>query len=331
MKKTLNKIIPLLILTGAMSACSSYSAKPGKKENLVGTYELSVYEMKHDDSNSEEKPYDRKAEIGAAAYFSIDNDGYGYYGYKDNDTPTRVDQVFSTFTMDDDKPELVKAINMTDGVTHKYADEQFVGCLDESPMGFRDELLKKTLSYTLHSGHMIGLPERKIRYQHVVYKRVSKEASLAKVNELLKTNVSFSKPYELKALKGYLVYRCNINEGADYPADGKGLYEYAVLDTNSYSNGKFTVHYSLKSAPGAQTVEVPVTITEKGYSHDIKFMERNFHCGSYSGLGSSYGTLQSDYEADSPINSESFTIWWGNELSLEEVIANETAWTNGSY
>ena len=80
MNKTLKKIIPLLIVSGSMAGCSSYSSKPGKLENLVGTYELSVYKMKHDDSNPEEEAYDHKAEIGAVAYFSIDKEGYGNYG-----------------------------------------------------------------------------------------------------------------------------------------------------------------------------------------------------------------------------------------------------------
>ena len=328
--KTLRKIIPLMVLVGSMAGCSSYSAKPGKIENLIGTYELSIYKMRHDDSNTEEEPYDRKAEIGAEAYFSIDKDGYGYYGYKDNDTAARVDQMFSTFGYDEDKPELVKSVNMTDGVTHKYANEQFVGCLDESPMGFRDELLKKTLSYTLHSGHMIGQPEKKIRYQYVCYKRVSKEASLAKVNELLDTNVSFKTPYEMKAMKGYLVYRCNVNDGAEYPNDGKGLYEYAVLDTSTDSNGNYTVYYSLKSEPGRKTVSVPTTIDVKGHSFTATFANRTFHCGSESGLGNSLNTFSTDYQEGEPINSESFTMWWSNDLSLEEVIAQEAAWTNGS-
>ena len=331
MKKTLRKIIPLLVLVGTVSGCSSYSSKPGKIENLVGTYELSVYKMRHDDSNTEEEPYDRKAEIGAVAYFSIDKDGYGYYGYKDNSTAARVDQMYNTFIYDDEKPELVKAVSMTDGVTQKYADEQFVGCLDESTMGFRDELLKKTLSYTLHSGHMIGQPERKIRYQYVQYKRVSKEASLNKVNELLGTNVSFKTPYEMKALKGYLVYRCNVYDGAEYPNDGKGLYEYAVLDTNSYSNGNYTVYYSLKSEPGRKTAQVATSIDLKGHSFTLQFANRTFHCGSESGLGNSFNTFSSDYQEGEPISSESFTMWWSNDLSLEEVITQEAAWTNSSF
>ena len=331
MNKTLRKMIPLLVLVGSMSACTSYNSKPGKIENLVGTYELVKYQMRHNDENTEEEPYDRKEEIGAVAYFSISEEGYGFYGYKDNNTAARVDQMFGTFTYDDEKPELVKALSLKDGVTHKYEDEKAVGCLDEPVMGFRDDLLKKTLAYTIHSGHMLFQPERKIKYQYVQYKRVSKEASLAKVNELLGTNVSFTKPYEMKALKGYLVYRCNVNDGAEYPNDGKGLYEYAVLDTNSYSNGSFTVYYSLKDQPGRKTAQLPATIDKKGYSFTLAFNGRTFHCGSEVGLGSNLETHSSDYQEGDPMYSESFTMWWSNDLSLEEIIAQETAWTNSSF
>ena len=103
MKKTLIKIIPLLLGTTLVVGCSStYSSKSDKKENFVGLYELDVYKSKRE--SSEEEPYDRKTEEGITAYFTIDLDGYGYYGYKDNANPARVDQVFWTFVEDEEQP-----------------------------------------------------------------------------------------------------------------------------------------------------------------------------------------------------------------------------------
>ena len=84
MKKLLKAIVPLLVFSGSMTACTSYSVKPGPLKNLVGTYELVKYEMKHNQDDKE--TYDRKKEIGAVAYFSIAEDGYSYYVYKDNKT-----------------------------------------------------------------------------------------------------------------------------------------------------------------------------------------------------------------------------------------------------
>ena len=79
----LKKIIPLLVLSSLLAGCSTYSSKPGKKTHLIGTYQLVEYKMKHEDAvqtegENEDNTYDKQAEIGAIAYFSVDADGYGY-------------------------------------------------------------------------------------------------------------------------------------------------------------------------------------------------------------------------------------------------------------
>ena len=323
MNKTLKKIIPMLLMVGTVSGCSSYSSKPGKLENLVGTYELVTYQMKKDDSNPDEEPYDHKAEIGCSAYFSVDSEGYGYYGYKDNDTAARVDSVFSTFTYDDEKPELVKALVMSDGITDKKANEQKVGCLDESPMGFRDDLLKKTLNYTLHSGHMMFQPEKKIKYQHVVYKKVSSEASLKKVNELLGTSLSFNKPHEMKRCKGFMIYSCSYKDGMGH--EPNGAYDYAILDMESYSNGKLDLHFALKEDHIRHDVKVDTAILEKGKSFTATIFGKTFTClGDYKNLGGwLYGNYE-QYENEELLNSESFSPYFGSSTTLNELITELT-------
>lgn len=317
--KTLRKIIPLLTLATFVAGCSSYSSKPGKLENLVGTYELTTYKMKKDDNNPDEEPYDHKAEIGCVAYFSIDKDGYGYYGYKDNETAPRVDQVFSTFTYDDEKPELIKAVNMTDGKTQVYANEQKVGCLDESPMGFRDDLLKKTLNYTLHSGHMLFQPDVKIKYQYVEYKRVSKEPSLAQVNSRLGTNAKFTKPYEMKRFEGFYLYGCTYKDGMGY--EQYGDFDYAILDFSTYSEGKVDLTYALKADHVKHVEKVETAILEKGKSFTATIFGRTFTCNSeYNNLGMwLYGN--SDQYVDEPkLNSESFGPYSGQAKTVDELI-----------
>ena len=287
--KTLRKIIPIMLLTGALSSCSTYNAKPGKLKNLVGTYELSVYEMKHEDSEEQER-YDRKKEIGAVAYFSVDEEGYGYYAYKDEKTPARVDQVFSRFFYDKDNPELIEKIEQTDGVTDVKADKQVVGCLDESPMGFRDELFKKTLGYTLLGGHMIGQPDAKIHWQHVVYKRVSKG--------------------------GYLVYRCQPKEGSEIGI--KNGYEYAILDMKNFANNKAKIYYSLKENPGQQEVEVEFSVKEKALSTKATIFGSEFHS---EGLGLSFST---DWDGEKEITWESFSrADYPSDITLAELISAE--------
>ena len=323
MKKTLRKIIPLLVFSGTMTACTYYSVKPGPIKNLVGTYELVKYEMKH--NQDDEKTYDRKAEIGAVAYFSIAEDGYSYYVYKDNNTAPKFSTMFGNFeynSSEDEHPEYVRSVSIKDGVTRLYEDQKYVGCFDEPSMGFRNDAFKKILHYNL-SGHMLGQKERIIPYQYVQYKRVSEEASLAKVNELMGTNFVADRPFELKSLKGYLVYRCNMNSN-ELPTDGKGLYQYAVLDANSYQDGKFTVHYSLKANPGAQTTQISVKIENKGYSFSTEFAGSKFYGErQYDSLAVALTTKSDEYPEGSEINSESFTRFYSDGLTLEEVIAQE--------
>ena len=324
------KLIPLLVLTGCLSACTSYSSKPGKKTHLIGTYVLETYKMRHEEvteteNENQDNTYSKKDEIGAVAYFSVDAEGYGYYGYKDNSTPAKVDSIFVTFAYSEKKPNLVEAIKMTDGVTHKYDDQKCPGCLDEPKMGFKDELFKKSLNYTILSGHMAFQKNRKIPYRFVEYKRVSKEASLAKVNEYMGTNVTFSRPYEMKAMKGYSTYRC-------YPKDGsignKGIYEYAVLDLDSYSNGELTLVYSLKENPGRQTMKVSISVDEKGKSTKIEGLGKTFYSSGsdYSMLPvGNFATRSADYTEEEPYYDESFIAYFDTEATLETVIEQELA------
>jgi len=321
--KTLKKIIPFMVITGFLTGCSSYNAKPGKLEHLVGTYELSVYKMRHNPDDTD--TYDRKAEIGAVAYFSIDKDGYGFYAYKDNETAARVDQVFSTFTYDDEKPELIEAIKLSDGLTHKYYSEKMVGCLDEPPMGFRDQLLKKTLSYTLHQGKMWDKDGTPIPYQYAEYKRISEDSSLAKINSLMGTSASFNRPYEMKALKGYSVYRAQVREGHQGEIGDRGIYEYAVLDLNNISNGKANLYYSLLASPGRQVKALDISVNEKGKSVKVEGLGKVFYSEGtgYTLPIGGFATKWEEYAESDPLTNEWFSTYYGQDLSLEEVIEQE--------
>ena len=330
------KLLTLLVLSSLLTGCSTYSSKPGKKTHLIGTYELTVYKMKHEETtqqtegSSEDNTYDKKAEIGAVAYFSVDADGYGYYGYKDNSTPSSVDQIFFTFKYSEKKPNLVEAIDMTDGISNKYDDQKCPGCLDEPKMGFRDKLLKKDLNYTINSGHRPLHKEILTPYRHVEYKKVSKEASLAKVNEYMGTNVTFSKPYEFKAMTGFATYRC-------LPKDGSmgfnGEYQYAILDLDSYSNGEFTITYSLKANPGRQTKIVTASIEEIGKSVKFEGFGKTFY-STNTGTNASllpqgnFATNSSDYSEEDLYYNEYFEPYYGEATTLDQVIEEQLASLN---
>ena len=329
------KLFTLLVLSSLLTGCSTYSSKPGKKTHLLGTYELTVYKMKHEDvvqteGENTDNTYDKKAEIGAVAYFSIDADGYGYYGYKDNSTAARVDQIFFTFKYSEKKPNLVEAIDMTDGIHNKYDDQKCPGCLDEPKMGFRDELFKKSVNYTINSGHRPFHKEILTPYRHVEYKRVSKEASLAKVNEYMGTNAHFARPYEFKAMTGFATYSC-------FPKDGsmgnRGLYEYAILDLDSYINGEFTITYSLKANPGRQTTKVTASIEEIGKSVKFDGFGKTFHSTNTNtnvamlSVGN-FATNSADYGEDDLYYNEYFEPYYDPEITLDALIEQQLASLN---
>ena len=321
----IRKLIPLLVLTGCMSSCTSYSSKPGRLEGLVGTYKLVTYKMKHEEITEGDNTYDKQAEIGAVAYFSIAKDGYAYYGYKDNSTAPRIDQMFASFFYSEKKPKLVEAVDMTDGVTSKTDNHKAPGCLDEPKMGFKSELFSKTLNYTVHAGHLPLQKDVKIPYRYVEYKKVSREASLAKVNQYLGTSVSFAKPYEMKAMTGYAVYRCNPKDGG---VSYRGIYEYAVLDFSSYLNGELNLIYSLKDSPGQQTKKLSISVEEAGKTVKLVGLGKALYSNpgqlGMLSVGDFYSRSE-DYPEGDPYYGESFSTYYGNEATLEYIIQQETA------
>lgn len=315
MKNTLFKIVPLFLLgTISVCSCSMHTSKADKKENIVGFYELETYTSKKE--SPEEDPYDRKAEEGISAYFTIDMDGYGYYGYKDNNTPARVDAIFATFAHDDEKPELYSSVEIKGTNKTVYAWEKKVGCLAEPPMGFKAEKKKSTLSYTIPwYEYKIYTPSKIQKYQYVSYKKISSETGYEVINQALGTSFSPDRPYEMKYMNsGYYPYRCQAKEGTGIGQ--KGIYEYAILDMNSFANNKLNIIYSEVANPGQHTVSVDVYVKEVGVSVAFVFNGKEFISNA-----SSFGTV---YNEENDIVSESFTYWYSSELTLEEIIAQET-------
>ena len=317
MKKIL-KTIPVFLLSATiLSGCSMYTSKADTKENIVGFYELEIYSSKHE--STDEETYDRKAEEGISAYFTIDADGYGYYGYKDNNTEARVDAVFSTFIPDDDKPELFKAIELVGTNQTVYNWDKKVGCLDEPTMGFKNDGKKKTLSYTILWHEYTWYNPHKIqKYQYVCYTKISDETGYEPINRKLGTSYTPDRPYEMKYMyPGYYPYRCQAKEGTGIGQ--KGIYEYALLDMNNVSGNKIPLIYSEAANPGQKRSEVTFAVKEAGKSVSFMLNDKEFVSNS-----SSFGTVFSE---ESDIQMESFTYWYSSEMTLDEVIAQETGQT----
>lgn len=264
MKHVFKKILPLFAVIPMVVGCSSYHSDASEKSEMVGTYKLKTITKNH---NKTEDPYDYKAEIGAEAYFTLDEKGYVYYAYKDNTHPLTMQRAFAKYVKDLDNENLYKAIEMT-GVDesgqgiHKFEWEKEVGCMDEPTMGFRNTTrksgflnLKKTIErgfqYTIHYSESKWTNSyHEINYQYVYYEKISDQSTLGYLNNTVGTNYSFKKQFELQNCEGYYAFSTTISDENHYDND---VFEYAILDMEAVSNGNIPLYYSLKSEPGMKT------------------------------------------------------------------------------
>ena len=326
-----------MLLSGTVMStggCSMYSSKADEKKYFYGLYELDTYSAKH--SADEENPYDRKADEGVVAYFTVSEDGYGYYGYKDKNTAARVTPVYSTFVADDEKTDLYKAIIMKDGVTHLRDPERKVGCLDEPTFGFRryEKVIKDrpwpfkdetkmecTLAWTIP--HYVNPFNKKeeIQYQYACYKKIADEPSLAKLNELLGTSYVAKKPFELGALNGFSVYYYQTKTS---PSEYVSPYEYAILDCESYADGKLTLYYSEVANPGKKSMQVPVTITAPGAFKITAFGKEFVANGSPTSLSNYLNVDYESYSETDLLSGQWFSHYITEATTVDEVIAELT-------
>ena len=340
MKKALKKIIPFVLLVGTttMSGCSMYSSKADKKENFVGFYELDIYQAKRE--AADEEPYDRKAEEGISAYFTLDIDGYGYYGYKSNTQEAWVKPVYSHYVPDEEEEGLFEAITLGANLKKHWAWDKFVGCLDEPTMGFRRQEVKTgngifkkkemvcTLSYTIPwHVYTIYNPDKIQKYQYVSYKKISDSTDYQQINQKLGTNFVPNKPMEMGGTKGFYVYSYTLKESVDQESFVKP-YEYVILDTDSYSNGKFTMYYSETANPGRKSTQVNTAIVTPGSSYSVEALGRTFtggisdandyQCVTY------LNTDMSAYTDEDNYSYEQFAPYYGEATTLDELIAELT-------
>ena len=121
-------------------------------------------------------------------------------------------------------------------------------------------------------------------------------------------------------MQGRLVYRCQYKDGQT--GSQKGLYEYAVIDLDTYANGKVKLYYSLAANPGQQIIDVDLSINEAGRSMKGTIFGRTFYSNGV-GFETKYNE---EYTEEEAINWESFShSSYTFEASLDEVIAGEKA------
>jgi hypothetical protein len=168
-----------------------------------------------------------------------------------------------------------------------------------------------------------------IHYQYVKYKRIDKNGDLNKINQLMGTNVTFQKPYEMKAISGLHVYRCQPKDGTG--GNIRGIYEYAIIDFDSYNNGQVTMYYSLAANKGLQTKQLTISVLEKGSSLKMEGLDKTYYASpSGSGLPIAFSTKYEDYTEADPITNEQFYKEYSN-ISLEDLIDNERRPQYGPY
>lgn len=336
--KTLRQIIPFMLLAASAfstTGCSMYQSVADEKKYFIGTYVLDEYKAKH--NAEEEEPYDKQEDEGIVACFSVADDGYGYYGYKDKKTEAYVVPVYSSFVPDEEKEGLFKAVIMKDGIRDVRDPQRVVGCGDEPTLGFKrfEKVVEErkwplrdrketftTLAWTIP--HYVNPFNKKeeIQYSYACYKKVSDEAGYAKINEILGTSYTPTKPFELGKFTGFGYYCYSKKDsGSEYTSP----YEYAVLDYNSYSNGKYTLYYSETAAPEKRTIQVPVTITGPGCFKVTMLGKEFLASGSGQQLPSEMHVDYSSYSEEDVLNSEWFTNYVGEATTVDEVIAEITA------
>lgn len=256
------KVLPMLILLPLVTGCTMYSADEVEKSEMVGTYKLTTITKKH---NQNEDPYDYKSEKGIEAYFTLALDGSVYYAYKNKETPWKVTQGFAVYHRDIVETELYDSISITDGLSNVKTAEKEVGCMDEPQMGYKSRekksgMFKKTkvetFSYTIpYQNKDSGIIHVHQEYQYVCYEKVSSEATLAKLNEILQSNYNFDRPFDMLSCRGFYTYTAqkNVGEGIQDTVYGNDQYEYMIVDMESYSNGKAILYYSEVANPGMKT------------------------------------------------------------------------------
>lgn len=213
----------ILPLCFAFAACGSmYSGHPATKAEMSGTYKLTLYVGK-DDANQE---VDKIEPNGIEAYLVVNENGTGYYAYKDSKTALTVEAITISFVQDDEETSKFKAINTNAGRGNVMYYQKAPGCGDEPPMGF--SVKNKTFSYTIiKSDAKPKLGVKAVPYSRVVYTQVSKETTLESLAARLSIPTPVVPRFELKNALGPHTLACSTG------STNEGLFKYFVIDVKA--------------------------------------------------------------------------------------------------
>lgn len=179
MKRTIKATLcAVLLALMCFTLTSCYVSHPTAMKNLTGTYELTKFTRKAKDADSEADPDDLIKEKGIVAYLVITGEEYGYYVYKDNETPLTVKQVKINYEYDDEDITKVKSITYIDGV---FTNETKYPGAGSELLGVNFRLFKRELNYSFQA-----VFNNKFA-QSVIYKKANKATDLRYVEKKLGT------------------------------------------------------------------------------------------------------------------------------------------------
>ena len=114
MKKKALLLVGILIIALTFSTVL-VACNPDKMENIVGTYKLVVDTR----TQYEQETVDNIATYGREAYIVLTGEDYGYYIYKDNDTPLSARKVKLEYTLNDENQVTLISYILGEGVNGK--------------------------------------------------------------------------------------------------------------------------------------------------------------------------------------------------------------------
>ena len=114
MKKKALLLVGILIIALTFSTVL-VACNPDKMENIVGTYKLVVDTR----TQYEQETVDNIATYGREAYIVLTGEDYGYYIYKDNDTPLCARKVKLKYTLNDENQVTLISYILGEGVNSK--------------------------------------------------------------------------------------------------------------------------------------------------------------------------------------------------------------------
>lgn len=247
MKKIAIVIIFCLLISVLLCGCT-----PEKLENILGTYALTVYTT----TKYGEETVDVKAEKEMEAYLVITGKDYGYYVYKDKNTPLFCREVKLEYNKNDE--DKVTTVTYNDGNSDDF--NFFVNSVKEG-------LFKKKITLTrTHNPIDSKLSALNTGYARTM-ERIDDTPDLSYLNKKLGVTLNplFFGAMKFHGLNG--TFYMNYSEYSPY------IYDYYDIDCYDINAGtlKATRYYTLKS----ECESASTAVKHKEENLTVKFNKAN--------------------------------------------------------